>query len=170
MDQIRKYGYDVMDSPTCVKHRRDSGGSGGRGSRRESANYDDGRRSMDRISTSPYNRYTPDSSYNTPDNVERLYNSRRDSMNRYSPDSHSSGGSGGKTSRKASNEPPNTHGGIRRSDLPPDPITGQVPIQIHRNSERPGNRKASLNVPISNGNRRAPPGVSPLASPRNSRY
>jgi len=157
-----------MDSPTCVKHRRDSGGSGGRGSRRESANYDDGRRSMDRISTSPYNRYTPDSSYNTPDNVERLYNSRRDSMNRYSPDSHSSGGSGGKTSRKASNEPPNTHGGIRRSDLPPDPITGQVPIQIHRNSERPGSRKASLNVPISNGNRRAPPGVSPLASPRNS--
>ena len=159
LDQIKKYGYDIMDAPTCAKHRRDSGGSGGRGSRRESANYDDGRRSMDRISTSPYNRsYTPDN----------MYNNRRDSMNRYSPDSHSSGGSGG---RKTSGEKQtNTHGGILRADLPPDPITGKVPIQIHRNNERPGNRKASLNVPISNGNRRAPAGVSPLASPRNSRY
>merc|ERR1711997_1368023 len=111
----------------------------------------------DRISTSPYNRsYTPDN----------MYNNRRDSMNRYSPDSHSSGGSGGrKTSGEKQN---NTHGGIRRNDLPPDPITGKVPIQIHRNNERHGNRKASLNVPISNGNRRAPAGVSPLASPRTS--
>ena len=84
-------------------------------------------------------------------------------MNRYSPDSHSSGGSGG---RKPSG---GGGGGMRRTDLPPDPITGQIPIQIHRNNDRPGNRKPSLNVPISNGNKRAPPGVSPLASPRNSR-
>ena len=149
LDQIKKYGYEVMDSPTCEKHRRESGGSGGR-------------RSMERNSTSPYNR-----SY-TPDNVQNLYNTRRDSnydpsMNRYSPDSHSSGGSGG---RKPSG---GSGGGMRRTDLPPDPITGQIPIQIHRNNDRPGNRKPSLNVPISNGNKRAPPGVSPLASPRNSR-
>ena len=158
LDQIKKYGYEVMDSPTCAKHRRDSGGSGGRGSRRESGSYDDNRRSMERTSTSPYNR-----SY-TPDNVEKLYNSRRDSnydvsMNRYSPDSHSSGGSGG---RKPSN---GGGGGVRRTDLPPDPITGQIPIQIHRNNA-PNNRKSSLNVP---NNRKAPPRISPLASPRNSR-
>merc|ERR1712038_915343 len=161
LDQIKKYGYEVMDSTTCTKHRRDSGGSGGRGSRRESGNYDDGRRSMDRTSTSPYNR-----SY-TPDNVERLYNNRRDSMNRYSPDSHSSGGSGGR--KKSSSGGVGPHGGVLRNDLPPDPITGQIPIQIHRNNDRPGNRKPSLNVPITiNGNRK-PPGRSPLASPRNSR-
>merc|ERR1712038_194673 len=149
LDQIKKYGYEVMDSPTCEKHRRESGGSGGR-------------RSLDRNSTSPYNR-----SY-TPDNVQNLYNTRRDSnydpsMNRYSPDSHSSGGSGG---RKPSG---GSGGGVRRTDLPPDPITGQIPIQIHRNNAPPGNRKPSLNVPITiNGNRK-PPGRSPLASPRNSR-
>ena len=161
LDQIKKYGYEVMDSPTCAKHRRDSGGSGGRGSRRESGNFDDGRRSMDRTSTSPYNR-----SY-TPDNVEKLYNNRRDSMNRYSPDSHSSGGSGG---RKPSGGSGGPHGGVRRTDLPPDPITGQIPIQIHRNNAPPSNRKPSLNVPITiNGNRKAPAGRSPLASPRNSR-
>merc|ERR1719195_1087792 len=61
------------------------------------------------------------------------------------------------------------HGGVLRNDLPPDPITGQIPIQIHRNNAPPGNRKPSLNVPITiNGNRK-PPGRSPLASPRNSR-
>merc|ERR1712141_651024 len=60
LHQIRKYGYEVVDSPTCEKHRRESGGSGGRGS-------------LDRNSTSPYNR-----SY-TPDNVQNLYNTRRDS-------------------------------------------------------------------------------------------
>ena len=160
LDQMKKYGYEVMDSPTCGKHRRDSGGSGGRGSRRESGNFDDyGRRSLERTSTSPYNR-----SY-TPDNVEKLYNNRRDSMNRYSPDSHSSGGSCGRKPSGGSG----TGGGVRRTDLPPDPITGQIPIQIHRNNV-PNNRKASLTVPIHvNGNRKAPPGRSPLASPRNSR-
>jgi len=109
---------------------------------------------MERLSSSPYSR-----SY-TPDNVEKLYTSRRDSMNRYSPDSHSSGDSGG---RKPSG---GGGGGVRRSDLPPDPITGQIPIQIHRNNDPPVNRKSSLNVASS---RRAPAGISPLASPRNSR-
>lgn len=86
-------------------------------------------------------------------------------MNRYSPDSHSSGGSCGRKPSGGSG----TGGGVRRTDLPPDPITGQIPIQIHRNNV-PNNRKASLTVPIHvNGNRKAPPGRSPLASPRNSR-
>jgi hypothetical protein len=161
LDQIKKYGYEVMDSPTCTKHRRDSGGSGGRGSRRESGNYDDGRKSMERTSTSPYNR-----SY-TPDNIEKLYDNRRNSMNRCSPDSHSSGGSGG---RKPSG---GGGGGMRKKytdPMLPDPITGQIPIQIHRNNSPPSSRKASLNVPITiNGTRKAPAGRSPLASPRNSR-
>ena len=154
LDQMRKYGYEVVDSPTCAKHRRDSGGSGGR--RRESGNYDDNRRSIDRTSSSPYNRSV------TPDNVEKLYSQRRDSTSRYSPDSHSSGGSGG---RKPSG------GGVRRSDMKPDPITGQIPIQIHRNNSPPTSRKASLNVPIINNvNRRVGAGRSPLASPRNNGY
>ena len=171
LDQIKKYGYEVMDSPTCTKHRRDSGGSGGRGSRRESGNYDDGRRSMERTSTSPYNR-----SY-TPDNVQNLYNSRRDSMNRYSPDSHSSGGSGGRKPSSGGRKPSSGGGSnVLRTDLPPDPITGQIPIQIHRNNDRPNSRKSSRNVDDNytttenrNAGRRVPPGISPLASPRNSR-
>ena len=152
LDQMKKYGYEVVDSPTCVKHRRDSGGSGGRGSRRESANYDGGRRSLERKSSSPYNRS------GTPDNLQQLYNSRRDSnyiAERYSPDSHSSGGSGGrkpsggkKVSRRRSNmDIANT----------PDPITGQMPIQIHRNDDPPqNNRKSSQNLPTNSPARPSP--------------
>ena len=75
-------------------------------------------------------------------------------MNRYSPDSHSSGGSGGrkpsggkKVSRRRSNyDIANT----------PDPITGQMPIQIHRNDDPPQNRKSSQNVPANNPARPSP--------------
>ena len=110
LEQIRKYGYDVIDAPT---ERRGSVGSDYRGG-----------------SVSPYRASTPEA--------------RRESLNRYSPDScYSCGGQntgslgrrGSKGSKLAPPEP-------RRSSM------GNSPIHM----------------------RRTPPGKSPLASPRNSRY
>ena len=107
LDQIRKYGYDVIEAPDG---RRGSVGS----------DYDRGG------SKSPYRASTPEA--------------RRDSLNRYSPDSsYSSGGTTGSLGRRGSRlVPPD----VRRSSM------GNSPIHM----------------------RRTPPGKSPLASPRNSRY
>ena len=112
LHQIRKYGYEVVDAPNG---RRGSVGSGS-GSRRGSMSMDDNRTG----SISPYRATTPEA--------------RRESLNRYSPDSsYSSSGSGGR----------------RGSNLaPPEP------------------RRSSISPLM----RRAPPGKSPLASPRNSRF
>ena len=112
LHQIRKYGYEVVDAPNG---RRGSVGSGN-GSRRGSMSMDENRTG----SISPYRATTPEA--------------RRESLNRYSPDSsYSSSGSGG---RRGSNLAP-----------PPEP------------------RRSSISPLM----RRAPPGKSPLASPRNSR-
>jgi len=114
MNQIRKYGYEVIDAPT---ERRGSVGS-------DYNNYHRGG------SVSPYRATTPEA--------------RRESLNRYSPDSsYSSGNNGGNANTGSL--------GRRGSRLaPPEPrrsSMGTSPIHM----------------------RRTPPGKSPLASPRNSR-
>ena len=109
---IRKYGYEVVDAPNG---RRGSVGSGN-GSRRGSMSMDENRTG----SISPYRATTPEA--------------RRESLNRYSPDSSYS--SSGSVGRRGSNLAP-----------PPEP------------------RRSSISPLM----RRAPPGKSPLASPRNSR-
>ena len=94
LHQIRKYGYEVVDAPN---NRRGSVGSGGgAGSRRGSMSIDDHRTG----SISPYRATTPEA--------------RRESLNRYSPDSsYSSSGSGGRRgSHLAPPEP-------RRSSISP---------------------------------------------------
>ena len=92
LDQMRKYGYEVIDDGP-VKRRGSVGSGGDRGSRR-------GSMSIDQVDTkcgsiSPYRATTPEG--------------RRESLNRYSPDSSysSSNGSGGTTSPSRKVTPPN---------------------------------------------------------------
>ena len=104
LEQMRKYGYEVLDSNTT--RRRDSTGS----NHRES--MEDGY--AGRKSSSPFNRrqsLTPD----LPSSSSRM---RRDSASRYSPDSHSSGGSGG--------------GGVQSSSKKKSSTNRAVPISINR--------------------------------------
>jgi len=127
LQQIRKYGYEVLDSNT--RRRRDSTGSGS-GGRRDSMNLDE----LGRKSSSPFNRHSI-----TPEPRTR---NRRDSSSRYSPDSHSSGGSGG--------------GGYRRPSTP----GRTVPININR-------KEGLLTCPSAGSRRQA---KSPYDSPKNSSY
>jgi len=120
LDQIRKYGYEVVDAPV---QRRGSIGSGGGGSRRGSMSFEDNRVG----SVSPYRATTPEA--------------RRESLNRYSPDSSYSSSNGGSIGRRGSHKV--------SAAPPPEP------------------RRTSMGTsPLM---RRTPPGKSPLASPRNSR-
>ncbi len=115
LDKIRKYGYEVVDSPT---ERRGSVGSrdGGGGSRRGSVGESYRRGS---VSPAPYRASTPEQ--------------RRDSLNRYSPDSSYSG------VRRNSNmlNPPSDN---RRTSLGHSPLgvrrtpPGKSPLASPRNS------------------------------------
>ena len=117
LDQMRKYGYEVIDDGP-VKRRGSVGSGGDRGSRR-------GSMSIDQVDTkcgsiSPYRATTPEG--------------RRESLNRYSPDSSysSSNGSGGRRgSHLAPPEP-------RRTSMGTSPLMrrtpGKSPLASPRNS------------------------------------
>jgi len=133
LQQIRKYGYEVLESDTR-RRRSDSTGSGG--GRRDSMNLDEGGY-VGRKSSSPYNRYsvTPE-----PGATQQI---RRDSSSRYSPDSHSSGGSGG---GPAAYRRPSTPGGgsgrtvpisINRKEGGLPPNTGGSPAPGFRRGKSP---------------------------------
>lgn len=126
LNQMRKYGYEVMDAPTTTQ-RRGSVGSGGAGSRRGSLSLDDNNRrgSMDRGSISPFRGNTPDE------------NHRRDSLSRYSPDSsYSSGGSGrrGSSSIYSSSAPDARRTSLGTSSIIRKTPPGRSPLASPRNS------------------------------------
>lgn len=120
LDQMRKYGYEVI-AENSGGQRRGSIGSGGAGSRRGSMSMDQNDHRCGSIS--PYRATTPEA--------------RRESLNRYSPDSSYSSSNGSAGRRGSHLAPPEP----RRSSMGTSPLM----------------------------RRTAPPGKSPLASPRNSR-
>ena len=125
LEQMRRYGYEVLESPVGTRVGSYDGSNAG--SRRGSIPRD----STDRNSVSPFRGSTP----------ERRFISG-DSFGRHSPDSSSSGGSAGRRISGGGNG--NMNGGS--------------PVELKRRSTT-----GQLVT------RRAPPGKSPLASPRNSR-
>merc|ERR1711963_504511 len=118
LDQMRKYGYEVINVGP-EKRRGSVGFRGDRGSRRGSVSIDP-QEDVKCGSISPYRATTPEG--------------RRESLNRYSPDSSysSSGGSGGRRgSHLAPPEP-------RRSSMGTSPLMrrtpGKSPLASPRNS------------------------------------
>ncbi len=113
LSQMRRYGYEIVDSPIG---RRGSVGSGG-GSRRGSTSYDDRRGSMDRGSISP-RAATPEL--------------RRSSINRNSPDGYNSLGRresrSGVEPRRSSLTVPERRGSMGTSPLGRRVTPGRSPL------------------------------------------
>ena len=125
LDQMRRYGYEVLESPVGTRVGSYDGSNAG--SRRGSIPRDDRRNSNDRNSISPFRGSTP----------ERRFISAGDSLGRNSPDSSSSGGSGGR--RISGNMNGNSSAELKRRSTTGQLITrrtppGKSPLASPRNS------------------------------------